>query len=106
MNSPCCCQNDRRTRDDARYPKSSRARRLAELILPGALLTLLPKCPMCLAAYVALGTGFTMSYASAHLLMRTLTALCLGTLALCAARCLVNCSSKKRTINFQPTPAR
>lgn len=60
---------------------------------------------MCLAAYVALGTGFTISYASAHILMRTITVLCLGTLTLCVARRLLNCSPKKQTINFQPTPA-
>jgi hypothetical protein len=82
-----------------------RAREVAGFIVPGTLLTLLPKCPMCLAAYVALGTGFTISYGSARLLMRAFTALCIGTLALCVARRLVNFNSKKQTINFQPTQA-
>ena len=43
----------------------------------------MPKCPMCLAAYVALGTGVTMSYSSALILMRVLAILCLCTLAFC-----------------------
>jgi hypothetical protein len=108
MNSPCCCQKNRRGRDEARQQKSwfIRARKVAGLIVPGTLLTLLPKCPMCFAAYVALGTGLTMSYPFAQTLLRTLTLLCLGTLALCAARWLVNYSSRKQTINFQPTQAR
>jgi hypothetical protein len=108
MNSPCRCQNDRCAREEARQQESwfIRARKVAGLIVPSTLLTLLPKCPMCLAAYVALGTGFTMSYASAHVLMRTLTGLCIGTLALCVARLLINYSSRKQTIPFQPTPVR
>ena len=58
---------------------------------------------MCLAAYVALCTGLTMSYSSAHILMRTLTALCLGTLALCVVRRVVSCRQNKQTFNLQPT---
>jgi hypothetical protein len=83
-----------------------RARKAAGLVVPGTLLTLMPKCPMCLAAYVALGTGFTMSLASAKILMHTLIALCIGTLLLCLARRLVNWIPKRQTIKCQPTPAR
>ena len=57
-----------------------RIREITSVVLPSALLALMPKCPMCLAAYVAIGTGFTMSCSSAHLLMRVLTLLCIGTL--------------------------
>ena len=58
---------------------------------------------MCLAAYVALGTGFTLSYTSAHLLMRALTALCISTLAFCVARRMVKRLRHKHSFNLQPT---
>ncbi len=107
MNSPHCCQRKARTGDDAGQPKAwlRRVRGVAGLILPGALLALMPKCPICLAAYVALCTGFTMSCSSAHILMRTLTVLCLGTLALCIIRRMVSCRHTKQTLNLQPTHA-
>jgi hypothetical protein len=63
-------------------------RDVAGWILPGTVLALLPKCPMCVAAYIALGTGFTMSYASAHMLMRIVIVICIGALACCAMRLL------------------
>jgi hypothetical protein len=108
MNSPYCCQKNRRACDDARCQESwlIRAKQVAGFILPSTLLTLLPKCPMCLAAYVALGTGFTMSYTSAQIFMRTSTVLCIGTLALCVVQRLVNCGLKKQASNPQPTPVR
>jgi hypothetical protein len=111
MNSPCVCQKNRRACDDDRHRKRwfIRVKRVAGLIVPSTLLTLLPKCPMCFAAYVAVATGITMSHGSARILVRTLTvlcALCVATLGLCVARRLVNCSSKIQTINFQPTQAR
>ena len=108
MNSPCCCQGKPRAGEEARQQKTRlrRVRGAAGWILPSALLALMPKCPMCLAAYVALGTGFTMSGSSAHLLLRALTALCLGTLALCVVRRVVSSFQNKPTINLQPTPTR
>jgi len=108
MNQPCCCERKPRAGHDAPQQQTGlrRANRVGAWILPGALLALLPKCPLCLAAYVALGTGFTMSFSSARILMRTLTALCIGALALCVVRLVVNCCQNNRTFNLQPTQTR
>jgi tRNA(Arg) A34 adenosine deaminase TadA len=105
MNSPLCCQRKLRAENEARHtgPVVRRAREAAGWILPGALLALLPKCPMCLAAYVALCTGFTISGSSAHIVMRALTALCIGTLALCIIRRVVSFRNKKHTFTVQLT---
>jgi len=105
MNSLHCCHQKSRAGGDARQKKSwlRRARGIADLILPGAGLALMPKCPLCLAAYVALCTGFTMSHTSAHILMRSLTALCVGMLALCVVRRVVSYHLNKQTLNLQPT---
>ena len=104
MNSSCCCQRKPRAGGDARKTWLFRLRGAVGWILPGAMLALMPKCPICLAAYVALCTGFTMSCSSAHILMRTLTALCIGALALCIVRRVVCCCQNRRTFNLQPTP--
>lgn len=56
---------------------------------------------MCVVAYVALCSGLTMSYSSAHILMRLLTALCIGTLALCLVRRVIHFRQNKLTLNFQ-----
>lgn len=105
MNSSCCCQRKPRSGHEARQQKSwlRRVGGVAGWILPSALLALIPKCPICLAAYVALCTGFTMSGSSARILMRTLTVLCIGTLALCVVRRVVSCYQNKQTLNLQPT---
>lgn len=100
-----CCQRKPGPRGDAAQHRiwQRSAGETAGWIIPGALLALMPKCPLCLAAYVALCSGLTMSYSSAHLLMRLVTALCLGTLALCVVRRLVNYRRHKQTYNLQPT---
>jgi len=104
MNSFHCCQrNPRASEPRQKKPWLGRARGAAGLVLPGALLALMPKCPLCPAAYVALGTGFTISYSSAHFLMRALTALCIGMLALCVVRRVLSCRQNKHTLNLQPT---
>jgi len=107
MSPSCYCQRKPRSGPEAPLQSSwlSRVRGVASWVLPGALLALMPKCPICLAAYVALFTGFTMSGSSAHILMRTLTVLCLSTLALCAVRRVLSCAQNKQTLNQQPTPS-
>ena len=102
MNSLHCCQRKPQTSHYAPEQKTSlrRAREVGGWLVPGALLALMPKCPMCLVAYVALCSGLTMSCSSAHLLMRLLTALCIGTLALCVVRRVVNFRQNKLTLNL------
>ena len=108
MSLPHCCQRKVPAGQDMPQQRTPfrRAREIAGWIVPGAVLALMPKCPLCLVAYVAFCSGLTMSCSSAHILMRTLTALCLGTLALCVVRRVVNWRQNKLTLTFQPTQTR
>ncbi len=92
-----CCQIEIRADANARRP-ASRLGRLGELagwIIPGAILAVLPKCPVCVAAYVALATGIGVSLPTATWLRAGLAALCVAALVFVAGRRLRNCFARR-----------
>ena len=82
MNTHHCCKLATEARDNAR-PPASRLRRGSELagwFVPGATLALLPKCPACVAAYLALFSGVGISISTATYLRTSLLILCVTSL--------------------------
>ncbi len=64
-------------------------RRSLELMMkmiPVAILAVLPKCPICLVAYVALGTGIGLSLTAATYLRLSLIVACVASLLFFAAK--------------------
>jgi len=55
-------------------------------LFPGILLVLMPKCPICLAAYIALVTGISIPITAATWLRGSLLAGCIGALVWLAVR--------------------
>jgi hypothetical protein len=59
MQAPCCKMES---------VPNGLVRRLSKItgtLLPGAVLVFLPKCPLCLAAWLTLATGFSLSATAA-----------------------------------------
>ena len=97
MNASHCCQIKMRADAIARRP-ASRLRcggELAGWIIPSAALALLPKCPVCVAAYVALATGIGISLPTATLLRAMLVASCVASLVFVSAKRLRNIFARK-----------
>jgi hypothetical protein len=55
-------------------------------LFPATLLVLMPKCPMCVAAYVALFTGVGVSVSTARWIRILMLAFCLSSMAYLALR--------------------
>jgi hypothetical protein len=66
--------------------RSRRGGEVAGWVIPGVILALMPKCPACLAAYVAVGTGIGLSVPAATHLRGWLLTLCIASLLYLAAR--------------------
>ena len=88
MNTCHCCQIKTRAGDHVCRPASwlRRGGATAGWVVPSATLALLPKCPACVAAYVALATGIGISVPTATYLRMLLVMLCVASLAFIAAR--------------------
>jgi hypothetical protein len=63
-----------------------RAWQSIQWIFPSTLLVLMPKCPFCVAAYVALFTGVSISVTTARWLQVLMFVLCLASLTYIAVR--------------------
>lgn len=77
MNS--CCEPSR-----ASWASKWRRRSVefAGWAFPGTVLLLMPKCPACLAGYVALATGLAIPFSTASYLRTALIAGCVGSLGI------------------------
>ena len=73
---------------------------VAGWILPSAMLALMPKCPMCVAGYVALFTGIGVSMSVASSLRMMLIVMCVASLAFLAARRARRFFQLKRTDQY------
>jgi hypothetical protein len=74
MNSRFCCRLAAYEHNQSARPVSRwrRGAGIARWIIPSATLILLPKCPVCVAMYVALFTGVGLSVTSASALRTAL----------------------------------
>jgi hypothetical protein len=63
-----------------------RVREILAWVLPSVALVLVPKCPACLAAHVALWTGLGLSFSTATYLRWALLLACVASLLLLIAK--------------------
>lgn len=74
------------TASSTRAPRTARLAAAVRWLLPAVGLAMVPKCPACLAGYVAVATGFSLSFSTATHLRLALLALCLATLSFLIVR--------------------
>jgi hypothetical protein len=90
-----CCGDGRTWRRRARLSRA------AASFLPGAVLVLLPKCPLCLAGWLTIVTGVGFSAAGAARVRAMLLVLCAAAVTLAVAPVF-----RRRTFRRAPEPVR
>ena len=84
MSAPCRCQTARDTAPSA--PRWRRFAGVVSWVFPTTALALIPKCPACVAAYVALATGIGISVPAATHLRTSMVFVCAASLVVLAVR--------------------
>jgi hypothetical protein len=87
---PSCCCLAASTHDQSQRATRPAPRRvnLTGWLLPSALLVLMPKCPACMAAYIAMATGLGISLPTAANVRSMLITLCIASLSWLTVRTL------------------
>jgi hypothetical protein len=80
------CDNDSVSSVTKQTRVLGRAWRGTQWIAPTAVLVLIPKCPLCVAAYVALSTGISITVGTARCIQILALAICVMSLAYLVAR--------------------
>jgi membrane-associated PAP2 superfamily phosphatase len=89
VNGPCCEADPKSPGFDegvATRPSRRSCIGFAGWVVPGTILALMPKCPVCLAAYLAIGTGLALSVTVAAFLRMALIALSIAWLSYLGVR--------------------
>ena len=92
-NSSCCTKTENAA---SRWSWFHAAGRVASWIVPGAVLAAMPKCPLCLAVYVALFTGCGISLVAASVTWWFMVGGCIGVLVYLTIRAVCSLTLKVR----------
>jgi hypothetical protein len=96
----CCEATPRGAGQESIPARAVAARRsylgIAGWLIPSAVLALMPKCPACLAVYLAAGTGLALSASAAAYLRTTLLIVCFALLSYSGARRLTRFLAGRR----------
>jgi hypothetical protein len=98
MSAHLCCDRAARSANVARLGLRS-----AGWIVPGAILAVLPKCPVCFAAYITLLTGAGLSLTAAAYIRGFLILFCVGVIV-CVAALSIQRIVKLKSDNLRASP--